>query len=144
MALCPALCYVRLDVRSTLNAVLFDARRAGIIGIGAWVNFGTECNNVSKLFPGINLRVCTLASNFKVPLFRDYIMSLGFIRYPPARKAERALSATQSETEAGAPCDTWQCGQALGQAPLAVRPGPCNRDRRRWGGRGAGRAAWNL
>ena len=68
---------------STGSRPRFSTRRsasAGVIGIGAWANFGTECNHVSALFPGIDFRVGTLAANFKIPLFRDYIMSLGFIR----------------------------------------------------------------
>ncbi|KAJ3078074.1 diacylglycerol O-acyltransferase 1, partial [Quaeritorhiza haematococci] len=50
-----------------------------IIGLGAFTNFGTEANDFSKLFPGIDLRVMTLATNFRVPFFRDILLSLGFV-----------------------------------------------------------------
>ncbi|CAJ0913645.1 406_t:CDS:2, partial [Entrophospora sp. SA101] len=34
-------------------------------------------NNFSKEFPGIKCRLLTLASNFNIPLYRDYLMAQG-------------------------------------------------------------------
>lgn len=31
----------------------------------------------SRLFPGLNPHLLTLASNFQIPLYRDFILSLG-------------------------------------------------------------------
>jgi len=59
---------------------LTDISLKGIIGLGAWGNFGTGGNNFSQLFPGINIRVGTLASNFKIPFSRELLLSLGFVR----------------------------------------------------------------
>ncbi|KAI9224150.1 diacylglycerol acyltransferase [Blastocladiella britannica] len=49
----------------------------GIVSIGAWINVGTEATGFSKLFPGINLRLLTLVSNFRIPIFRDIILGMG-------------------------------------------------------------------
>ena len=57
---------------------LFGYHPHGIIGLGAFTNFGTEANQFSKLFPGINLRVLTLATNFNMPIVRELLLSLGF------------------------------------------------------------------
>lgn len=47
--------------------------------MGAWVNFITEANDFSKVFPGIRLRVCTLETNFKFPFYRELLLSLGLV-----------------------------------------------------------------
>ncbi|KAI8887215.1 diacylglycerol acyltransferase [Backusella circina FSU 941] len=49
----------------------------GIISMGAFANFATEATGFSKLFPGITPSLLTLVSNFRIPLYRDLIMSLG-------------------------------------------------------------------
>ncbi|CAD5111251.1 DgyrCDS579 [Dimorphilus gyrociliatus] len=49
----------------------------GILGCGAFCNFATEANNVSKVFPGITPHILTLISNFNWPIVRGYIMWLG-------------------------------------------------------------------
>lgn len=51
----------------------------GIISVGAFVNFGTNSTGFPKLFPGIDLRLCTLAPNFKVPFLSTFLLSLGLI-----------------------------------------------------------------
>lgn len=61
------------------KAYVFGYHPHGIIGLGAWVNFITEGNEFSSLFPGINLRVCTLETNFRLPLYREFLLSLGLI-----------------------------------------------------------------
>jgi len=42
----------------------------GIIGIGAISNFAFLSTGFDDLFPGIDVRVCTLDSNFRIPLWR--------------------------------------------------------------------------
>ncbi|KAL1718115.1 diacylglycerol acyltransferase [Schizophyllum commune] len=44
---------------------------------GALATFATEATGFSKLFPGITPHLLTLASNFRIPLYRDLILSLG-------------------------------------------------------------------
>ncbi|RKP10232.1 diacylglycerol acyltransferase [Thamnocephalis sphaerospora] len=55
---------------------IFGYHPHGIIGMGAFSNFGTEANDISKVLPGINIRLLTLASNFSIPLYRDVLLSL--------------------------------------------------------------------
>lgn len=45
--------------------------------MGAFANFGTEATGFSSLFPGIKPSLLTLNSNFNIPFYRDYILSLG-------------------------------------------------------------------
>ncbi|KAG2233779.1 diacylglycerol acyltransferase [Thamnidium elegans] len=49
----------------------------GIISMGAFANFGTDATGFSSLFPGIKPSLLTLTSNFSIPFYRDYILSLG-------------------------------------------------------------------
>ena len=58
--------------------VIFGYHPHGIIGLGAFVNFGTEANDFSTLFPKQDLRVLTLASNFRGPIWREILLTLGF------------------------------------------------------------------
>lgn len=58
------------------NYVL-GAHPHGILSIGAFCNFLTECNDFSQRFPGLQSWFCTLAGLFYVPVYRDYIMGGG-------------------------------------------------------------------
>ena len=49
----------------------------GVISVGAFGCFGTEGAGFSRLFPGIDLRILTLAINFTAPLVREIFLSLG-------------------------------------------------------------------
>ncbi|KAI9290244.1 diacylglycerol acyltransferase type 2B [Umbelopsis sp. AD052] len=49
----------------------------GIISMAAFANFATEATGFSELYPGIVPSLLTLASNFRLPLYRDFMMSLG-------------------------------------------------------------------
>ncbi|KAH9247866.1 hypothetical protein BSLG_008809 [Batrachochytrium salamandrivorans] len=65
-----------VDLDPTKNYV-FGYHPHGIISLGAWTNFATEANGFSELFKGIDLRLMTLATNFKMPFFREIIIHLG-------------------------------------------------------------------
>ncbi|KAI9205895.1 diacylglycerol acyltransferase [Polychytrium aggregatum] len=56
---------------------IFGYHPHGIIGLGAWINFATEASQFSEKFPGINLRLLTLETNFLIPLWREVLLSLG-------------------------------------------------------------------
>ncbi|KND03876.1 uncharacterized protein SPPG_01328 [Spizellomyces punctatus DAOM BR117] len=56
---------------------LFGYHPHGIIGIGAWTNFATEASDFAGKFPGINLRLMTLQTNFHLPLWREVLLCLG-------------------------------------------------------------------
>jgi 2-acylglycerol O-acyltransferase 2 len=45
--------------------------------MAAFANFATEATGFSQQFPGIVPSLLTLASNFRLPLYRDFMMSLG-------------------------------------------------------------------
>ena len=49
----------------------------GICSLGAWGNFATEGTGFSKTFPGITNSLLTLTSNFRIPLYRDYLLFHG-------------------------------------------------------------------
>jgi 2-acylglycerol O-acyltransferase 2 len=49
----------------------------GIISMAAFANFATEATGFSEHYPGIVPSLLTLASNFRLPLYRDFMMSLG-------------------------------------------------------------------
>lgn len=49
----------------------------GIIGHGAFAAFATEALGFSQLFPGITNSLLTLDSNFRIPFYREYMLSLG-------------------------------------------------------------------
>ncbi|XP_042742342.1 diacylglycerol O-acyltransferase 2-like isoform X2 [Lagopus leucura] len=57
----------------------------GILCVGAFCNFITGSTGFSELFPGIRPFLTTLAGNFRLPLFREYLMSGGLC--PVTRRA---------------------------------------------------------
>lgn len=56
---------------------LFGFHPHGILVAGAFGNFCTEATGFSQLFPGLTPHLLMLPFWFKVPFFRDYIMSGG-------------------------------------------------------------------
>lgn len=56
---------------------IFGYHPHGVISMGACCNFATEATGFSELFPGIDLRLLTLEQNFRVPVFREYLLGLG-------------------------------------------------------------------
>lgn len=45
--------------------------------MGALANFGTAATEFPTSFPGITPHLLTLASNFKIPVYRDILMAMG-------------------------------------------------------------------
>ncbi|KAL9713380.1 diacylglycerol O-acyltransferase 1 [Leucoagaricus gongylophorus] len=56
---------------------VFGYHPHGIIGMGALATFATEAMGFSEQFPGITPHLLTLASNFKVPFYRELLMAMG-------------------------------------------------------------------
>ena len=56
---------------------IFGYHPHGIISHGAFAAFATEALGFSQLFPGITNTLLTLDSNFRVPLYREYILTMG-------------------------------------------------------------------
>eukprot|EP00197_Chlamydomonas_leiostraca_P008692 CAMPEP_0202861122 /NCGR_PEP_ID=MMETSP1391-20130828/2626_1 /ASSEMBLY_ACC=CAM_ASM_000867 /TAXON_ID=1034604 /ORGANISM="Chlamydomonas leiostraca, Strain SAG 11-49" /LENGTH=305 /DNA_ID=CAMNT_0049540451 /DNA_START=233 /DNA_END=1150 /DNA_ORIENTATION=+ len=51
----------------------------GLCAVSGWINFATDATGFSRTFPGINVHCCTLESNFRVPLLREYILAHGLL-----------------------------------------------------------------
>ena len=56
---------------------IFGYHPHGIISHGAFASFATEALGFKDLFPGITNTLLTLDSNFRVPLYRDYLLGMG-------------------------------------------------------------------
>ena len=56
---------------------IFGYHPHGIISHGAFAAFATEALGFAEKFPGITNSLLTLDSNFRIPLYRDYILALG-------------------------------------------------------------------
>ncbi|KAL3429308.1 diacylglycerol acyltransferase-domain-containing protein [Aspergillus tetrazonus] len=56
---------------------VFGYHPHGIISLGAFAAFCTEALRFSKLFPGITNTLLTLDSNFRIPFYREYALSMG-------------------------------------------------------------------
>ncbi|KAI8987121.1 diacylglycerol acyltransferase type 2B [Pilobolus umbonatus] len=69
----------------------------GIIGMGAISNFATEATGFSETFPGIIPSLLTLTANFKIPIYRELILSLG-IASVSRHSCEKILSSGPGRT----------------------------------------------
>ncbi|KAK4199593.1 putative diacylglycerol O-acyltransferase 2A [Triangularia verruculosa] len=56
---------------------IFGYHPHGIISHGAFAAFATEALGFAEKFPGITNSLLTLDSNFRIPLYRDYILAFG-------------------------------------------------------------------
>ncbi|XDG09362.1 hypothetical protein ABKA04_008977 [Annulohypoxylon sp. FPYF3050] len=56
---------------------IFGYHPHGIISHGAWAAFATDALGFSEKFPGITNSLLTLDSNFRIPLYREYILAAG-------------------------------------------------------------------
>ncbi|CAF4147564.1 unnamed protein product, partial [Rotaria sordida] len=59
------------------RSYIFGCHPHGIISIGAFGNFATEATDFEHKFPGINLRLLTLSSNFRFPFYDLYLSMMG-------------------------------------------------------------------
>ncbi|KAK4189731.1 putative diacylglycerol O-acyltransferase 2A [Podospora australis] len=72
----PAKLHKTHDLPAT-RKYIFGYHPHGIISHGAFAAFGTEALGFSEKFPGITNSLLTLDSNFRIPLYRDYILAFG-------------------------------------------------------------------
>ena len=49
----------------------------GIVGVGALITFAMSATGFDQAFPGLDLRLLTLAINFYFPFTREVLMALG-------------------------------------------------------------------
>ncbi|KAI8956167.1 diacylglycerol acyltransferase-domain-containing protein [Xylaria longipes] len=72
----PAKLHKTHDLPAT-RKYIFGYHPHGIISHGAWAAFATEALGFSQKFPGITNSLLTLDSNFRIPFYREYILSMG-------------------------------------------------------------------
>lgn len=63
--------------KPTGKRYLFGYHPHGIISMGAVGGVATDGAGWSKLFPGIPVRLLTIPNNFLLPLYREYLLSMG-------------------------------------------------------------------
>lgn len=56
---------------------IFGFHPHGIISMGAFINFATEATGFGEKFPGVDLRLLTLRSNFRIPFYGIWLSMLG-------------------------------------------------------------------
>jgi len=72
---------IRLHKSANLDSnkqYLFGYHPHGIVCISANIAFSSEALSISKVFPGVNIRLATIPINFWVPFWRDYILLIGY------------------------------------------------------------------
>ncbi|KAI1826420.1 diacylglycerol acyltransferase-domain-containing protein [Xylaria intraflava] len=72
----PARLHKTHDLPAT-RKYIFGYHPHGIISHGAWAAFATDALGFSDKFPGITNSLLTLDSNFRIPFYREYILSMG-------------------------------------------------------------------
>ncbi|KAF2434939.1 DAGAT-domain-containing protein [Tothia fuscella] len=72
----PARLHRTVELEAT-RKYIFGYHPHGIISHGAFAAFGTEALGFSNLFPGITNTLLTLDNNFRVPIYRDYLLRMG-------------------------------------------------------------------
>ncbi|KAK9379638.1 diacylglycerol acyltransferase-domain-containing protein [Kockiozyma suomiensis] len=74
---------------------VFGYHPHGIVSLGAFGAIGTEGAGWETLFPGIPVSLLTLESNFRLPFYREYLLSLG-ISSVSRRSCDNLLKHNQS------------------------------------------------
>lgn len=74
---CPPPQLVKTAQLDPRHNYLFGFHPHGVLVAGAFANFCTEATGFQELFPGLTPHLLMLPFWFKVPFFRDYIMSGG-------------------------------------------------------------------
>lgn len=74
----PARLHKTHDLQPTRKYIL-GYHPHGIISHGAWAAFATDALGFSEKFPGITNSLLTLDSNFQLPLYREYVFSMGVL-----------------------------------------------------------------
>lgn len=72
----PATLHKTEDLPAT-RKYIFGYHPHGIISHGAFAAFATEALGFADKFPGITNSLLTLDSNFRIPIYRDYVLAMG-------------------------------------------------------------------
>ncbi|KFW77139.1 Diacylglycerol O-acyltransferase 2, partial [Manacus vitellinus] len=100
----------------------------GILCVGAFCNFITGSTGFEEMFPGIHSFLTTLAGNFRLPLFREYLMSGGEQPLPsPAGSARGQGVPAPSEGNTGVMVlpGAGRAGMELCLSSTFTSPAPC-------------------
>ncbi|XP_064000284.1 2-acylglycerol O-acyltransferase 2 [Pogoniulus pusillus] len=89
----------------------------GVLAAGAFLNFCTGASDFSTLFPGITPHLMMLSLWFRIPFFRDYLMSGGLV------SSEKESASYVLKKPEGGNALTIIVGGA--QEALDARPGSC-------------------
>jgi len=57
---------------------IFGLHPHGVLSFSFWLNLNTDAAGASEKMGGLDYRILTLPHNFKTPIWRDWIMALGF------------------------------------------------------------------
>ncbi|KAI9328086.1 diacylglycerol O-acyltransferase 2 [Obelidium mucronatum] len=76
--------YFPISLHKTVNLprdkpYVFAYHPHGILGAGVVLGIATNALGIKQLLPGVNIHPATLDMNFRIPVFRDFLLSLGFI-----------------------------------------------------------------
>ncbi|KAM4661003.1 diacylglycerol O-acyltransferase 2-like isoform 3-T3 [Amazona ochrocephala] len=97
----------------------------GILCVGAFCNFITGSTGFGEMFPGIRPFLTTLAGNFRLPVFREYLMSGGLC--PVTRRAIGYLLSKNGTGNAvaiviGGAAESLSCRPGITTLTLKNRP----------------------
>ncbi|XP_029437759.1 2-acylglycerol O-acyltransferase 3 [Rhinatrema bivittatum] len=101
---------------------IFGCHPHGIMCFGPFCNFCTEANNFLRTFPGIRPTLAILGGVFRLPVYRDYLMSVGMC---PVSKVSLDYLLSQTGTGnavmivIGGAAESLQC--APGEHALTLR-----------------------
>lgn len=84
-----------VGLQPTGKRYVFGYHPHGIIGMGVVGSIGSEGAGWSRLFPGIPVSVLTLTNQFRVPFYREYLLSLGMASVSK-KSCEALLQRNQS------------------------------------------------
>lgn len=59
---------------------IFGSHPHGIMCAGAFASFSTDACGFAEMFPGVRSSLAILAGLFRIPLFREYLMSAGIYK----------------------------------------------------------------
>jgi hypothetical protein len=73
--------------------LVFGLHPHGILGVSHWLTFAADPRGVRGAL-GLDVRLLTVAANFRIPLWRDYLMGLGFVDASPESMAALLAAGT--------------------------------------------------
>ncbi|XP_054003503.1 2-acylglycerol O-acyltransferase 2-A-like [Hylaeus anthracinus] len=98
------------------KSYLFCSFPHGILAIGTFGAFGTDCLGCKEMFPGLDFRVIILDQHFRIPLFREYASMNGGVsstaeslNYLLSTKPEPPFTGRGTVLIVGGASETFEC-----------------------------------